>query len=315
MRRVRRLVVLLAIIYLGLVVMLALLQRSLMYFPDREAAVPPGAAHLPVGQVHSVTMESEDGLTLHGWLVLANGQLVDSGAACDRALAAGRPCVLYFSGNAGNRRYRVDEFRVFTALGCDVLVFDYRGYGENEGSPSQERLAADARAAWSYATEQRQIAPSRMFLFGESLGGAVAVRLAAEQSAAGTPPGGLILRSTFSSMADVGSYHYPWLPVRLVLVDRYPSADRIGEVSCPLLQLHGARDTVVPLQFGRRLFAAAPERSAGGIAKRFVELPDADHNDVLSAAEAEYRRAIAEFLAAARPAGEPDGHGGSNGRP
>ena len=106
-------------------------------------------------------------------------------------MALGRPVVLYFSGNAGNRTYRLEEFQTFTRVGCDVFVFDYRGYGENEGSPTEKHLISDAVAAFRYATQQRDISPERMIVFGESIGGGVATRLASEASQAGTPPGGL----------------------------------------------------------------------------------------------------------------------------
>jgi hypothetical protein len=211
-------------------------------------------------------------------------------------LAAGRHLVLYFSGNAGNRRYRPSEFGVFTCLGADVFIFDYRGYGDNSGSPSEELLAADARAIWNYATQDRAVRSDRVVLYGESLGGGVAVRLAADLSQADAVPAGLIIRSTFSSLVEAGEYHYPFLPVRRALVDRFDSVGRIPQVTCPILQLHGVRDAIMPIELGRRLFAAAPERSSTGIAKQFVELQNAGHNDVTHVAETEMRTAIQEFL-------------------
>jgi fermentation-respiration switch protein FrsA (DUF1100 family) len=210
-------------------------------------------------------------------------------------LAAGRRLVLYFSGNAANRRYRVEEFGVFIALGTDVFIFDYRGYGDNLGSPSEELLVADARAIWNYTTQERGVQPDRIILYGESLGGAIAVRLAAEACEAETPPGALIVRSTFSSLVDAGAHHYPWLPVRLGLVDRFPSIDYIPQVTCPILQIHGTRDAIMPIALGHRLFEAAPEQSSSGIAKQFVELP-AGHNDVTLVARAPLRSAVREFL-------------------
>jgi fermentation-respiration switch protein FrsA (DUF1100 family) len=297
----RRIALYVASAYLTVVIMLSFLQRSMMYFPDREQAIEPAVAGLPVGRVHTVTSQSDDGLALRGWLVLADGQVAQDRAEVGRRLSEGRPCVLYFSGNAGNRRYRVPEFEVFTAAGCNVLVFDYRGYGENAGTPTETHLAADAHTAWRFATGELQVSPERILLFGESLGGGVAVRLAADLSAAGSPPGGIILRSTFSSMVDVAAYHYPWLPVRLVLIDRYLSQDRISVVTCPILQLHGQQDTIVPIRLGRRLFAAAPERSAGGVAKQWIELPHADHNDIPLVAEGPYRAAITRFVKVAAP--------------
>jgi hypothetical protein len=276
--------------------MVAVLQRSLIYLPDRESQIDPQDAGLSPGRVHRITLKADDGLELQGWHLLPPGQSAADPKQCDQQLALGRPVVLYFSGNAGNRAWRIPEFEVFTQLGCDVFVFDYRGYGENPGSPSEGHLAADATAVWRYATQTRRIEPRRLILFGESLGGGVAVRLAAEQCAAGALPGGLVLRATFSSLPDAAAYHYPWLPVRWLLVDRYPSAARMPQVTCPILHIHGRRDTIIPIELGRRLFDAAPPQSANGIPKRFVELPAADHNDILDVAGAEFQAAVAEFL-------------------
>lgn len=296
----RRIVRLILIPYTAIVIILASVQRSLIYLPTRDTDIDPADAGLPDGQVHNIRVETADGLDLHGWHVLPEGRSAADRAECDRELAAGRPLVLFFSGNAGNRRYRMPEFQVLTSVGCDVFLFDYRGYGENGGSPSEESLAADARAVWNYATQQRQVAPERIVLYGESLGSGVAVRLAAEVCDAGTPPAGIILRSTFSSLVDAGAHHYPWLPVRTLLVDRFPSLDRISAVNCPILQVHGLRDRIMPIELGRQLFDAAPIQSSGGIPKRFVELATAGHNDVILVAEGELRRAVRDFLGSLR---------------
>ena len=135
--------------------MFNLLQRSLIYFPTREARIEPQDADLPPGQVHTVAVRADDQLELLGWHVLANGRSAESRDECDRELALGRPLVLYFSGNGANRRYRVPEFGVLTSFGADVFIIDYRGYGDNSGSPSEELFAADARAIWNYATQKR----------------------------------------------------------------------------------------------------------------------------------------------------------------
>ncbi len=182
-RNVRRLLLFGLSTYLAIVVMLAFLQRAMIYLPARQSRIDPQDAGLPVGRVHTITLKTEDGLELYGWHLLPRGHTAADRKECDGQLALGRPVVLYFSGNAGNRAWRIQEFEVFTRLGCDVFVFDYRGYGENPGSPSEDRLAADATAAWRYATQTRRIEPRRMILCGESLGGGVAVRLAAEQCA------------------------------------------------------------------------------------------------------------------------------------
>ena len=283
-------------IYVGLVLMFYFLQRSMIYLPVREHRIEPEDAGLPRGQVHTVIVRADDQLELRGWHVLADGQRAATRAECDRELASGRKLVLYFSGNGGNRRYRVSEFRILTSLGVDVFNFDYRGYCDNMGSPSEARIAADAQAIWDYATRERKVEPGRIILYGESLGGAVAVRLAAELCEADSPPAGVILRSTISSLVDAGAHHYPWLPVRLALVDRFNSIERIPQLTCPILQIHGTRDSIMPIELGRKLFEAAPEQSSSGIAKVFVELPGAGQNDVTLIAEAELRASIGKYL-------------------
>ena len=285
------------LVYLGVVLMLSFFQRKLIYIPWRDTTIQTRDAGLPPGRVHDIQTTTQDGLELHGWHVLADGHSAANREECDEQLASGRLLVLYFSGNAANRVYRVTEIEVLSRSQADAFIFDYRGYGDNDGSPSEDGLARDAHAIWQYATTECGVALDRIVLYGESLGGGVAIRLASELSQAGTPPAGLILRSTFSSRVDVASYHYPWLPVRWVLRDRFPSADRIPMVTCPILQLHGGRDTIVPIELGLKLFQAAPQQSASGIEKRFVELPRANHNDVLERAARELEASVKEFFA------------------
>lgn len=291
--------------------MLASVQRSLIYAPYPEKNLPAATLGMTPGQAHDVVTRTEDDLELHGWLILASGHRAKADDELKAELAQGRFLVIYFCGNAGNRSYRQLEIELLTQVGADVLIFDFRGYGDSSGEPTEEGLARDARAAWRFATESLNVEPRRVVLFGESLGGGVAVRLARDLSATKTPSGGLILRSTFSSLTDVGAHHFPWLPVRWLLLDRFPSEERIPEVTCPLLQFHGLRDTIIPLRFGRKLFAAAPEKSAVGVAKTFVELPNADHNDVLETSSSEISRTIRRFFDAldttgssSKPAGD-----------
>jgi fermentation-respiration switch protein FrsA (DUF1100 family) len=295
-RALLRLVLIATVAYLFCVVMLALLQRSLIYFPTQQAEILPVDSGLPAGQVHTVQLTAEDGLTLHGWHVLPSGTIANDPGQAGEALKAGGPVILYFSGNAGNRTYRGEEVQPLADLGAHVVLFDYRGYGDNAGRPTEENLVRDAGAAWRYLTETCGVDAARIVLFGESLGGGVATRLAADLCRRATPPGGLILRCTFSSLVDVAAYHYPWMPVRGLMIDRFESAKHIASVTCPILQIHGSRDSIVPLEFGRKLSAAAPDQSAGGVPKQFVELPDADHNDILFTEPAAYRAALDQFL-------------------
>lgn len=281
---------------LGVLVMFVASQRSLIYQPFVEKSLPATLAALPTGRAHDVTTRTEDGIDLHGWLILSKGHIAGTVHEVAAKLAEGRPVVLYFGGNAANRSYRTLEVAVLADAGADVVIFDYRGYGDNLGEPSEEGLTRDARAAWRFATETKRIEPRRIVLFGESLGGGVAIGLASELTLRKTPPAGLILRSTFSSLVDAGAYHFPWLPVRWLLIDRFPSEQRIRDVTCPLLQFHGRRDTIVPLRLGQKLFAAAPEKSDTGVAKQFVELPNADHNDVMETSGADIAKAVSAFL-------------------
>ena len=297
----KRWLLLVTVPYLGALIMLATFQRSLIYHPFVEKSLPATQAELGTGRAHDVTVRTEDELELRGWIVLAKGSAVGSDEQIAAEMANGRPVVLYFGGNAANRRYRLLEVQVLTEAGADVLIFDYRGYGDSAGEPSEEGLARDARAVWRFATETKKIEPRRIVLYGESLGGGVAVRLASELSLKNTPPGGVILRSTFSSLIDAAASHFPFIPVRWLLIDRFPSDQRIRDVTCPLLQLHGRRDTIVPFRLGQKLFAAAPEKSASGIPKRFVTLPKSGHNDVMETSRPEVTKAISEFLPIAVP--------------
>lgn len=227
-------------------------QRGFMYFPDGQTPAP---AAFGVPDAEPTTFETEDGLTLAGWFLPA------------RAGATGYT-VIVFNGNAGHRGYRAGLAAQLAARGLSVFLFDYRGYGGNPGLPSETGLARDARAALGYLGRRPGVDLTRIVFFGESLGAAVAIRLALEY-----PPAALILRSPFSSMAAIGSHHYPVLPVRVLLRDRYASIDRIPKITSPLLVVAGDADRIIPLDDTQELFVAAPQP------KKLVVIPGADHND------------------------------------
>jgi len=230
-------------------------QRRLIYLPAPRA-VPPAASVLPGAE--EVAFTTADGLRLEGWFVPARA--VDDPAT----RSAG---VLVCNGNGGNRSLRAALAAELSRMGLAVLLFDYRGYGGNPGHPSEEGLAADARAAQAYLAGRAEVDPDRLVYYGESLGAAVALRLAVER-----PPAALVLRSPFASLAEVGRLHYPLAPMSL-LRDRYDSAALAGRLAAPLLVVAGGRDRIVPAGHSRRLFAAAPQP------KRLVVLEGADHND------------------------------------
>jgi fermentation-respiration switch protein FrsA (DUF1100 family) len=247
------------------------LQRSFIYFPLSQAP-PPIASVLPGAE--EVRFTTADGITLTGWF---------------RAGPPGSPTVVVFNGNAGDRSHRAPLATALHRAGFGVLLFDYRGYAGQPGTPSEEGLAADARAAVAHVRARRDVDPARIAYFGESLGAAVAVSLAVER-----PPVALVLRSPFTSLDDMARLHYPWLPIGPLLVDRYGSIDRIAEVRSPVLVIAGTNDRIVPLSHSRRLFDAANEP------KRFVAIDRADHNDLALLAGAELIDATVQWLRTAR---------------
>jgi len=245
------------------------MQRSLVYFPSRGIPTP-GATGLT--DVEPVTFETTDGLRLSGWFVATSG-------------TSTRVTVLVFNGNAGNRGHRLPLAMALNQHGVQVLLVDYRGYGGNPGTPTENGLAIDSRAARAYLAGRPDVDASRIAYFGESLGTAVAIGLAVEH-----PPAALVLRSPFTSMADVGQHHYPFLPVRLLLRDRFAAADQIHRIRAPLLVIAGGRDRIVPIENSRRLYDAAVDP------KTLLVLPDADHNDHELLAGDEMIQAIVRFL-------------------
>lgn len=249
-----------ALAVLVVLVLLYVAQRSLIYFPGSNG---PGEDLLPA-DAQLVELHTDDGLRLSGWFLPANDR--PDGPGADPAPG---PAVLICNGNAGDRSHRLPLAEALAERGHAVLLFDYRGYAGNPGSPTEDGLRIDARAALDALEARPEVDPRRIAYFGESLGAAVAGGLAIER-----PPAALILRSPPSSLADVGRHHYPFLPISDVLLfDRYPLAEHIRRVDAPLLVLATERDEIVPAELSRRVFDAA----AGP--KRFVALDASRHND------------------------------------
>lgn len=286
---------LLLIVYGGILLVMVFLQRWLMYPAQTTGPLAVPTAAIDGMTARDVVTTTSDGITLHGWVFEHPSEHAST------ATSDWRPTVILLHGNGGSRRNRLRNAALLAELGADVVLFDYRGYAENAGSPSEEGLATDAHAMWTFVREEMNTSPQRIVLLGESLGGGVAVGLAAGLCRRETPPGGLILRSTFSSMVDAAAIHYPWLPVRWVLYDRYESEAIIDEVTCPILMLHGDDDHIVPVELGRRLFAAAPARSEDGVVKRFVLLRGIGHNNALTGAADRISEAIAKFFGTIAP--------------
>jgi fermentation-respiration switch protein FrsA (DUF1100 family) len=226
-------------------------QRSLIYLPD---AGPSQSAATVLPGARDVVLRTDDGHDLDAWYLPAG----ESGAAT----------VLVASGNGGHRGLRAPLAGALSDAGLGVLLFDYRGYAGNPGSPTEQGLALDVRAARRFLIEDAAVRPDRLLYFGESLGAAVVTELATEH-----PPAGLILRSPFVDLASVASVHYPVLPVRALLRDRYPVAEQIARVRVPTTVVLGTDDSIVPPGQSRAVAEAAAQLH------RLVEVPGADHND------------------------------------
>ncbi len=228
------------------------LQRWLIYLPSTDP-VPPADTVIPGAR--DAVLHTGDGLELGAWHVPAQEP--------GRGLT-----VLVANGNAGDRTTRAPLALALAREGMSVLLFDYRGYGGNPGSPTEQGLARDVRAARSYLVDAAGVSPDRLLYFGESLGTAVMTELAVEH-----PPAGLLLRSPFVDLASLGEVHYGFLPVRRLLLDRYPLAVRLAEVTAPVTVVYGGADSIVPPEQSRAVAAVAPRLS------RLVEVARADHND------------------------------------
>jgi fermentation-respiration switch protein FrsA (DUF1100 family) len=265
-----RVVAVAAVIALLVVALAWAFQRRLIYLAG-PGPVPSAAAVLPGAE--DVSFRTEDGLRLPGWFVPARGR--GTGGA-----------VLVLNGNAGDRSDRAPLAEELARSGLSVLLFDYRGYGGSPGHPSEAGLAMDARAARNYLAARPGVRPDSIAYFGESLGAAVAIGLALEH-----PPAALVLRSPFTTLVDVGRLHYPFLPVRWLLKDRFDSIGRVGAVRCPLLIVAGGADDIVPPEQSRRLYEAAREP------KRYVEIAGASHNDWALLAGRPLLKATVAFIA------------------
>lgn len=229
-------------------------QRSLIFLPDRRQP-PPVAEVLP--SARDVTFPTADGLELGAWYL--------------PALAAGGPTVLVAQGNGGSRADRADLARALAGVGFGVLLMDYRGYGGNPGSPSEDGLALDARAARDFLIERAGVPADSIVYLGESLGAAVVAELATEHV-----PAAMVLRSPFTSLADAGRAAYG-VPVGWLLRDRFAVREHLASsADLPVAVVYGGADTIVPARLSREVAEAA--RAAGAHVVE-VEVPGAGHND------------------------------------
>ncbi|MCZ7533608.1 MAG: alpha/beta hydrolase [Acidimicrobiia bacterium] len=250
------------VVLVGVGVTLWAFQRRLIYFPSQAVGnIPAGA--------EEVRYPTADGLELTAWFVPSVGPAEGT--------------VIVFPGNAGNRSGRLPLARALADAGYGTLLVDYRGYGGNPGSPSEEGLRLDARAALAYLNSR--VERGAIIYFGESLGSGVALELAVEH-----PPAAVVLRSPFTSLDGVASVHYPYLPASLLLRDRFDNATTIPDVEVPILIIAGSQDRIVPTELSRELYDHARDP------KELVIIDGVDHNDAALVAGAEMIDAVTGFL-------------------
>lgn len=246
--------------YVALIAVACVVQRKMLYFPDDSVVVPEDG-------MQDVSLQTADDVAIKAtwWPGTRDVTLI------------------LFHGNAGHRGDRFDWMRTFVNLGWNVLLVDYRGYGGSDGSPSERGLRndADAAVAWMQANHPKQ----RLVYFGESIGSSVALACAAR-----TPPAGLILQAGAIDLADVAGEHYPALPTRLILSDRFNARSTIGSIEAPLLSVHGTQDTIIPDHLGRAVFDAYQGPKA------WYSVEGAGHNDLVYVGGRAYYERVHRFL-------------------
>ncbi len=237
--------------YLLILLLLMIFENSLIFMP---AKYPLGDWNADA-RVEDADFVAADGTRLHGWYLHHERP---------------RAIVLHAHGNAGNLTHRLDVMqRIHEQADASVMLFDYRGYGRSQGSPNEQGILQDARAARDWLAQRAGVEPTDIVLMGRSLGGAVAVDLATAGGARA-----LVLESTFTSLPDVAAVHYPWAPVRLLLRTRLDSLAKIASYDGPLLMSHSEADEIVPFELGKRLFERATTAN-----KRLLTIEQRGHND------------------------------------
>ncbi len=254
------------IVYLCFVATLFFMQRKMIYFPDKKRPVAPQGAE-------TVSVKTQDGLDLQGWYFPPTVL---------------RPVIVFFHGNAANISLRMLKVDEYLAAGYGVLLAEYRGYGGNPGSPSESGFYFDGQAYLDWLISTQAIAPERMILYGESIGGGVAVEMMVRLNKQNIKPLALVLEVPFTSLLDMAKKDYFFVPVDFLLMDRFMNSEKIKDVTVPLLIVNTEGDEIIPYQQGERLFALADEP------KKYVKIPGGDHNNLHRNGLQKY---VLEFLA------------------
>jgi fermentation-respiration switch protein FrsA (DUF1100 family) len=241
-------------------------QPKFLYCPVREVTYTPDELGL---DFENVFFRTADGLRLNGWYIPDEKREFT---------------VLFCHGNGGNIMHRLDSINILYNLGLNCFIFDYRGYGNSEGKPSEEGTYLDAMAAYKWLREEKKISANNIIIFGRSLGGAIAAQLASKVEVKA-----LIIESVFTSYVDIGKKFYPYMPVRWFARFSYQTIDYIKDVRCPVMIIHSRSDEIIPFEFGLELYEAANEP------KEFVEI-FGSHNDGFLVSSEIYKGAWMKWL-------------------
>lgn len=264
--------------YAGIIAYLMINQKNMVYHPEgRQVAAP--ATNFALHE-RRVSYPSTDGVSLSAWIVPAK--------EIDEVKGM---WMLICHGNLGNIGFgqRPEFYSFMRDTGLNLFAFDYRGFGASTGSPDELGLYADAQASYDYLTKTMHIAPDHIIIFGHSLGSGVAIELATK-----VPAAGLIVEGAYTSVAQRGQEIYPYLPVKFLATQRYPSIERIGSIKMPKLFIHSPEDSIIPYAHGQQLFAAAEGT------KRFVAVKGG-HQNAYKIDQVKYQEAIAQMLREVRP--------------
>ncbi|MFQ5993601.1 MAG: alpha/beta hydrolase [Acidiferrobacterales bacterium] len=265
--------------YIIFAALLYTFQGSLIYFPARTLDATPDQYGM---RYEPVSFQAEDGVMLFGWYLPARHP---------------RGNLLFLHGNGGNISHRVFSLQQFNRLGLNTFIFDYRGYGQSEGKPSEIGTYRDAEAAWHYLTATRGLDPDRIIVFGRSLGAAIASYLATKHL-----PRALIIEAAFTSVPDLAAKFYPFMPVRWLTRFSYDTAGYVARITCPVLVVHSRDDDIIPFAHGQRVFSAASQP------KEFLEIRGT-HNDAFIVTGKLYEDGLDRFLvnaAALAPIAAPE---------
>ena len=259
-------IIIITIIYAAFAGLLFIFQSHYIYYPESTLLADPASIGL---HFESISFEAKDGVKLSGWFIPKENS---------------KGVILFCHGNAGNISHRLDSIQIFHRLGLDIFIFDYRGYGQSAGKPTEQGIYEDANAAWWYLIEQRKVDPNEIIIFGRSLGGAVASWLAKSYT-----PAALIVESTFTSLPDIAATLYPYLPVRLLLRSEYNTAKYLSRANCAVLIVHSQDDEIMPFAHGQRLFELTKEP------KKFLQI-SGTHNEGFITSREHYEEGLNVFI-------------------